>query len=60
MLTRTQVVDTVEQMPEQFPLDLLFDKLIFINKVETGLAQSASGIVNSQDEARQKLSRWLK
>jgi hypothetical protein len=60
MLTRTQVVDTVEQMPEQFSLDLLFDRLLFISKVETGLAQSASSKVNSQDEARQKLSKWLK
>jgi len=60
MLTRTQVVDTVEQMPEQFSLDLLFDRLLFISKVETGLAQSESGMVKSQDETRQKLSRWLK
>jgi hypothetical protein len=60
MLTRTQVFDTVEQMPEQFSIDQLFNKLLFINKVETGLLQSATGQVNTEEQARQKLSRWLK
>ena len=49
MLTRTQVFDTLEKMPEQFSPDLLFDKLIFMNKVETGLLQSANGQVNSKE-----------
>jgi len=43
MLTRTQVFDTLEKMPEQFSIDQLFDKLLFINKVEIGLAQSEIG-----------------
>ena len=60
MLTRTQVFDTVERMPEQFSLDQLFDKPLFINKVEVGLAQSANGQVNSKEQSRQKLSKWLK
>ena len=32
MLTRTQVFDTLEKMPEQFSIDQLFDKFLFINK----------------------------
>jgi len=60
MLTRTQVFDTLEKMPEQFSIDQLFDKLLFVNKVETGLAQSENGQVNSKEQAKQKLSKWLK
>ena len=60
MLTRTQVFDTLEKMPEHFSLDQLFDKLLFINKVGIGLAQSENGQVNSKEEAKQKLSKWLK
>ena len=60
MLTRTQVFDTLETMPEQFSLDDFFDKLLFINKVEIGLSQSLNGQVNSKEEAKQKLSKWLK
>ena len=47
-------------MPEKFSLDQLFDELLFINKIEIGLSQSANGQVNSKEEAKQKLSKWLK
>jgi hypothetical protein len=60
MLTRSQVFDTLEKMPEQFSIDQLFDKLVFINKVEIGLAQSESGQVNTKEQAKHKLSKWLK
>jgi len=59
-----QVFDTLEKMPEQFSIDQLFDKLLFINKVEIGLAQSENGQVNTKEQAqsdklkiKKKLSR---
>ena len=55
-----QVIDTFKQMPENFSIDQLFDKLNFINKVEIGLAQSANGQVNTKEQAKEKLSKWLK
>jgi len=60
MLSRTQVFNTVERLPEQFSIDQLIDKLIFIDKVETGLKQSILGNVNTKEQAKQKLSKWLK
>ena len=60
MLTKIQVIDTLKQMPESFSLDQLFDKLNFINKVEFGLSQSANGQVNTKEQAKEKLSKWLK
>jgi hypothetical protein len=60
MLTKTQVFGTLEKMPEQFSLDQLFDKLLFINKVEIGLLQSEKRQVNSKKQTKQKLSKWLK
>ena len=60
MLTRTQVFDTLETLPEQFSLDDFFDKLLFINKVQIGLSQSANEQVNSKEQVKQKLSKWLK
>ena len=59
MLTRTQVFDMLEKMPEQFSIDQLFDKLLFINKVEIGLAQSENGQVNTKEQAKQKLSNLI-
>ena len=60
MLSRMQVFNTVERLPEQFSIDQLIDKLIFIDKVETGLQQSMLGNVNTKEQTKQKLSKWLK
>jgi hypothetical protein len=60
MLTKTQVFGTLEKMPEQFSIDQFFDKLLFIDKVEVGLSQSGNGQVNSKEQTKQKLSKWLK
>ena len=60
MPTKTQVFSTVEKMPEQFSIDQLIDKLIFIDKIETGLKQSESGNVNTKEQAKEKLSKWLR
>jgi len=60
MLTKEQVFSSIEKMPEQFSIDQLIDKLIFIDKVEIGLKQSESGNVNTKEQTKQKLSKWLK
>jgi hypothetical protein len=60
MLTKAQVFNSIESLPEQFSIDQLIDKLMFIDKVEFGLKQSESGKVNTKEQAKQKLSKWLK
>ena len=59
MLTKTQIFDTVDDLPEWVSLDEMIDKLIFIEKVNIGLAQSENGMVSSEEEAVKKLSGWL-
>ena len=60
MITKAQVFSTVENLPEQFSIDEFIERLLFIDKVETGLKQSKAGEVNTKSEAKQKLSKWLK
>lgn len=57
MLTKTQVTNIMEKLPEEFSIDQLVEKLIFINKVETGLKQSEAGNVNTKEQVKQKLSK---
>ncbi len=59
MLTKTQVHNTVDKLPENFSIDQLIDRLLFIEKVETGLKQSEEGLVNTKEQAKQKLSSSL-
>ena len=59
MLTKTQIFDTVGELPERVSLDELIDRFIFIEKVNIGFAQSEQGMVCSEEEAIKKLSKWL-
>lgn len=60
MLTREQVRGTIDKLPDNFTIDQLIDHLIFIDKVDEGLNQSKADKVHTQEEAKQKLKKWLK
>ena len=58
-MNRNKALDTVLDMPQEFEVEDLITKLLFIQSVEEGLQQSKSGNVVSFEEAKQKLSKWL-
>jgi hypothetical protein len=60
MLTKDNVIKTISKLPDNFNLDELIDKLIFIDKVEKGLDQSYKNQVISETQAKKKLTKWLK
>ncbi len=59
MLTKENVIDTMDQLSDSFTIDELIDKLIFTEKVKNALKQSAENKVISHDEAKVKLAKWL-
>jgi hypothetical protein len=59
MITKTQLQSVSEKLPDVFTIDDVIDRLIFVEKVQTGLQQSHNNIVNTKIEAEQKLSKWL-
>lgn len=59
MLVRDDVIRTVSEFPENFTLDELVEKLIFMDKVDKGLEQSRNNKVHSHEEARTRLSKWV-
>jgi len=60
MLDKEQVLITLNELPDKFSIDELMERLIFIQKVETGLAQSKSNQVLSSEIIQEKLKKWLK
>jgi hypothetical protein len=60
MLTKDNVIKTIAKLPDNFGLDELIDKLIFIDKVEKGLDQSIKNQTISETQAKKKLAKWLK
>jgi hypothetical protein len=60
MITKAQLISTLDKLPESMTIDQLVDHLVFVEKVEKGLADSAANHVHSKEEAAQNLKKWLK
>jgi hypothetical protein len=59
MLTKTKVLESMKQLPDNFTIDELIDHLVFIQKVEIGLEQSNNDQVSNTDEVKERLGKWL-
>ena len=60
MITKTQLINTLDNLPENITIDQVIDHLIFIEKVQKGIEDSKNGRTNSKEEARKKLNKWIK
>lgn len=60
MITKTQIINSLDKLPENLTIDQVVDHLIFIEKVQKGLDDSINGRVNTKEEAGNKLKKWLK
>ena len=60
MLTKTKVLETVKDLPNEFSLEDLMEKLIVLDKIEIGLQQVKDGKIMSTSELKQRLGKWLK
>ena len=60
MITKTQIINSLDKLPENLTIDQVIDQLIFIEKIQKGMDDSANGRINTKEEAKQKLKRWLK
>lgn len=54
-MSKAQMLEAVQSLPEDADLDDLFEKLIFIEKVEEGLQAIEEGRVVSLEEAKRRL-----
>jgi len=60
MLTKTQVINTVNNFSNSIQIDELIEKLIFVEKVEKGLDDAKQKRISSSVDTKKKLSKWLK
>ncbi|MEB2781160.1 hypothetical protein U3A58_12220 [Algoriphagus sp. C2-6-M1] len=60
MVSREKVLEAAKNMPIEFSIDDLMDKLLLLNKIEIGLDQSKSGETLTADEAKKMIQEWSK
>lgn len=59
-MTKEMVTEAMSTLPPQFELDALMERLIFIEKVEVGLAQLDRGESKTQEEVEALVRSWRK
>lgn len=59
-MTKEQVLEAVKEMPQDFELDALFEKLVIIEKLEAVAQQVAEGKVVYHSEAKKRADAWKK
>jgi hypothetical protein len=60
MITKSKLKEQIEDFPEEFTIDDLVERLIFIEKVENGLVQSLQNEVKSESELEKEINKWFK
>lgn len=59
-MDKKPVQETIKQLPDQFSLDELIDRLILLNKIDRGNKNFEEGRTSTKEQAKQKLRKWLK
>lgn len=58
MVSKTAIQNALNQMPEQIPLDVLLDEIIYQYKIELGLKQSKAGEGIRLEDLHEKIKTW--
>jgi len=57
-MKREKVIDTVKELPQEFELEELLERLVFVEKVEAGIKQVENGSTISHNEVKDIVKKW--
>lgn len=57
-MKRDKAIETIKELPQEFDLDELIERLIFVEKVEKGLAQLDEGKTIPHDKVKELSKKW--
>ena len=59
MYTKQMMLEAIEALPDDANVEDASERLYLLYKVDKGIAQADAGRLISQEEARQRMARWL-
>jgi len=59
MLTKELVKEQIENLPNEFSIEDLIEKIILIDKIETGLKQSDNNETITEEELDNEIEKWF-
>ena len=60
MITKDKLIQTIKDLPDEFSFDDILDRILLLKKIEIGLEQSENGNINTTEQTKEKLKKWLK
>ena len=57
---KDQMLQVIQGLPEDATVEDAMERLYLLHKIDRGIAQADAGQKVSQEEARQRMVRWLK
>lgn len=57
-MKREKAIDTMKEFPQEFELEELMEKLVFIDKIEKGLKQADEGKLTSHEKVKALRKKW--
>lgn len=60
MIKKARLIETLDNLPDEFLIDDLLDRLLIIQKIEKAEEQSKAGKKYSEVEAKNLVTRWSK
>lgn len=60
MINKDLVYTSLQELPDEFELDELIERLVFMEKIKVGLAQVGEGKVKTHNEVKQMVESWRK
>ena len=59
MLTKENIISTINGLDEPIVLDDVLEKIILLEKIEIGLEQSRNDQIITDDEMENRIKSWL-
>jgi predicted transcriptional regulator len=60
VLTREKVLQGISELPSEFSLEDLVERMILLQKIEIGFQQVREGKVISHEEVKKRVRAWQK
>lgn len=59
-ISKTNFLKSIDDLPEDLSVDQLFDRILFLQKIEQGLIDSDQGNTLSTEELIANINKWIK
>jgi predicted transcriptional regulator len=57
-MKRDKAIETINELPQEFDLDELFERLIFAEKIDKGLKQLDDGKTVTHEKVKEITKKW--